>query len=189
MLLFIDNFDSFTYNLVQVFQKLEVEVKVVRNTITLQECFDLKPSHIVVGPGPGAPSEAGVSKLLIQHNKTIPLLGVCLGHQALGEVFGAKVKRAKRPMHGMLSSIYHSGVGVFEGLPSPFEATRYHSLIVDELPACLEVTARTHDGEIMGIRHNTLPLEGVQFHPESILTEKGERLLENFFLRDPIFLS
>jgi para-aminobenzoate synthetase component II len=184
LLLFIDNFDSFTYNLVQCFQVIGIEIKVVRNdALTVQKCLDLSPSHLVIGPGPGNHSQAGVSKELIQSIAgRIPVLGVCLGHQALAEVFGGKVERAFYPMHGKTSAIFHSGQGVFRHIPQGFLATRYHSLIVqkESLPSCLEITATTAEGEIMGIRHRTFSLEGVQFHPESILTAHGMKLLRNF---------
>lgn len=185
MLLMIDNYDSFTYNLVQYVMELGSEVKVVRNdAITLAEIEALNPSHLVISPGPGKPAEAGISLDVIRRfGGKIPLLGVCLGHQSLAEVFGGTIVRAPMLMHGKTSPIHHEGEGVFEGLPRPFEATRYHSLIVerDSLPDCLEVTAWTEDGLIMGLRHKTLPrLQGVQFHPESIMTEGGHDLLRNF---------
>jgi anthranilate synthase component 2 len=185
MLLMIDNYDSFTYNLVQYFGELGAEVSVFRNdAITLEEIERLAPDHLVISPGPGTPSEAGVSRDVIRRfGGRIPLLGVCLGHQSLGEVFGGKVVRAPILMHGKTSLIHHAEQGVFEGLPQPFEATRYHSLVVerDGLPDCLEVTAWTEDGLIMGLRHKTLPrLQGVQFHPESIMTVAGHDLLRNF---------
>ena len=184
MILVIDNYDSFTYNLVQYFGELGAELCVVRNDqIDLPGIRALNPSHIVISPGPGTPDDTGVSlDVLRQLGPTTPVLGVCLGHQAIGQVFGGVVKRAPQVMHGKTSLIYHHGTGVFAGLPSPFEATRYHSLIVEEhtLPDSLEVTARTIDGEIMGLRHKTLPIWGVQFHPESIATEGGMRILENF---------
>lgn len=193
MLLMIDNYDSFTYNLVQYFGELGAEIRVFRNDeITLEQIDALAPSHIVISPGPCTPAEAGISVAAIRHFAgKIPLLGVCLGHQGIGEAFGGKVVRAKRVMHGKVSSIYHRGEGVFAGLPNPFNATRYHSLVIEQesLPECLEVTAWTEnpDGsieEIMGIRHKTLAIEGVQFHPESILTEHGHQLLQNFLRRD-----
>lgn len=185
MLLMIDNYDSFTYNLVQYFGELGAEVQVHRNdAITLEAIAALKPSHLVISPGPGTPSEAGISLDVIRRfGGEIPLLGVCLGHQSIGEVFGGKVVRAPMLMHGKTSPIHHADQGVFQGLPQPFEATRYHSLIVERegLPDCLEVTAWTEDGLIMGLRHRTLPrLQGVQFHPESILTVAGHDLLRNF---------
>ena len=193
MLLMIDNYDSFTYNLVQYFGELGAEIRVFRNDeITVRQIEELAPSHIVVSPGPCTPAEAGISVEAIKYfGGKIPLLGVCLGHQGIGEAFGGKVVRAKRVMHGKISSIHHRGQGVFSDLPDPFNATRYHSLVIEQasLPACLEVTAWTEnaDGtieEIMGVRHRTLAIEGVQFHPESILTEHGHQLLQNFLRRD-----
>jgi len=189
MLLMIDNYDSFTYNLVQYFGELGQDVKVVRNdAISVAGIAALKPDHIVISPGPCTPNEAGVSlEVLEKLSGQVPILGVCLGHQSLGQAFGGKVVRARTIMHGKTSPIRHKGVGVFAGLPDPFEATRYHSLVVekDSLPDCLEVTAWTEneDGsidEIMGLRHKTLPVEGVQFHPESILTQHGHDMLRNF---------
>ncbi len=185
MLLFIDNYDSFTYNLVQAFQLLGAEVRVERHdNLSLQECLDLQPSHVVIGPGPGHPGQAGISKELILHfSGRIPLLGVCLGHQCLAETYGGTVIRAVKPMHGKLSRIYHDGCGVFSGLSNPFEATRYHSLIVERasLPSCLQITAETELGEIMGLRHRHHPnVESVQFHPESVMTHEGLALLKNF---------
>lgn len=183
MLLLIDNYDSFTYNLAQYFGELGAQVRVVRNdAITLEEINSLKPSQIVISPGPGAPHEAGISEdVICRFGPHIPTLGVCLGHQAIGEVYGGKVIRAPRLMHGKISPIYHYGEGLFVGVPSPFEATRYHSLIVAEpLPADLEITAFTSEGEVMGLRHKTYPIFGVQFHPESILTTAGKELLRNF---------
>jgi len=185
MLLMIDNYDSFTYNLVQYFGELGAEVQVFRNdAITLDEIAELAPSHLVISPGPGTPAEAGISRdAIIRFGGQIPLLGVCLGHQSIGEVFGGQVVRAPMLMHGKTSPIHHADQGVFHGLPQPFEATRYHSLIVarESLPDCLEVTAWTEDGLIMGLRHKTLSrLQGVQFHPESIMTEAGHDLLRNF---------
>lgn len=184
MLLMIDNYDSFTYNLVQYFGELGEEVKVFRNDeITPQEVAQLKPDRIVISPGPCTPSKAGISIPLIERcNEQIPLLGVCLGHQSIGQAFGGKIIHSARPMHGKTSLIFHDGAGVFRGLPNPFTAIRYHSLVIERetLPDCLEITAWTEDGEIMGVRHKTLPIEGVQFHPESILTEHGHTLLGNF---------
>ena len=189
MLLMIDNYDSFTYNLVQYFGELGVEVKVYRNDeISVDEVGSLAPSHIVISPGPCTPNEAGVSvETIKQYAGKIPILGVCLGHQSIGQAFGGKVIRAKQVMHGKTSNMHHKNKGVFAGLPSPFEATRYHSLVLEQetLPECLEVTAWTEgpDGnidEIMGIRHKELEIEGVQFHPESILTQHGHQMLENF---------
>jgi anthranilate synthase/aminodeoxychorismate synthase-like glutamine amidotransferase len=184
MLLVIDNYDSFTYNLVQYLGELGQEVRVVRNDeIAAGDIARLAPSHVVISPGPCTPNEAGISLDTIrQYAGKIPILGVCLGHQSIGQAFGGKVVRAARVMHGKTSQIFHEGRGVFVGLPSPFEATRYHSLLVEaeSLPDCLEVTARTADNEIMGLRHKTLAVEGVQFHPESFLTTVGKDLLKNF---------
>ena len=189
MLLMIDNYDSFTFNLVQYFGELGEEVRVVRNDALDRAAISaLRPSAIVISPGPGTPDEAGVSlDLLREPLPGVPVLGVCLGHQAIGQVFGGRVVRAGEIMHGKTSPIFHTGVGVFAGLPNPFEATRYHSLVVERasLPDCLEITAWTQhpDGsvdEIMGLRHRSLPLQGVQFHPESILTQHGHDLLRNF---------
>jgi len=184
MVLMIDNYDSFTYNLVQYLGELGVAVTVVRNDeVSVDEVARLRPEKIVISPGPCSPNEAGISLEAIERlGGKIPLLGVCLGHQAIGQAFGGKVVHARTLMHGKTSPIHHIGAGVFRGLPSPFVATRYHSLAVerDSLPDCLEVTAWTEDGEIMGLRHKTLAVEGVQFHPESILTEHGHALLKNF---------
>ena len=184
MLLMIDNYDSFTYNLVQYFGELGEDVHVYRNDkLTVQEIEDLKPSRIVISPGPCTPKEAGVSVETIRHFAgRLPVLGVCLGHQSLAVAFGGTVVRAERLMHGKTSMITHDGRTLFQNLPNPFEATRYHSLIVqrDSLPACFEVSAETAEGEIMGMRHKTLGVEGVQFHPESILTIAGKDLLRNF---------
>ena len=187
--LMIDNYDSFTYNLVQYLQELGAEVLVHRNDqITIEEIEALNPDRLMVSPGPCTPNEAGISIAAIKHFAgKLPILGVCLGHQSIGQAFGGKVVRARQVMHGKTSPIYHSGVGIFRDLPSPYIATRYHSLVVekDSLPDCLEITAWTQndDGsmdEIMGMRHKTLPIEGVQYHPESILSEHGHALLENF---------
>ena len=184
MVLMIDNYDSFTYNLVQYLGELGVAVTVVRNDeVSVDEVARLRPEKIVISPGPCSPNEAGISLEAIERlGGKIPLLGVCLGHQAIGQAFGGKVVHARTLMHGKTSLIHHVRAGVFRGLPSPFVATRYHSLAVerDSLPDCLEVTAWTEDGEIMGLRHKTLAVEGVQFHPESILTEHGHALLKNF---------
>jgi len=189
MLLMIDNYDSFTYNLVQYLGELGADVQVYRNDqITLPAIEALKPGHLVVSPGPCTPKEAGISVEAIRYfGDRLPVLGVCLGHQSIGQAFGGRIIHARRVMHGKTSSIYHTGVGVFAGLPDPFEATRYHSLVIDResLPDCLEITAWTQrpDGEldeIMGVRHRALPIEGVQFHPESILTQQGHALLANF---------
>ncbi|MDR2872160.1 MAG: aminodeoxychorismate/anthranilate synthase component II [Xanthomonadaceae bacterium] len=192
MLLMIDNYDSFTYNLVQYLQTLGAEVKVVRNdAVTVDEIERLAPEKIVISPGPGTPDEAGVSLMTIERlGRHIPIFGVCLGHQSIGQAYGGKVIRAGRIMHGKTSPIRHGNQGVFAGLPDGYEATRYHSLVVDRasLPDCLEITAWTEseDGsfeEIMGLRHREFPVEGVQFHPESILTEYGHALLKNFLCR------
>ena len=185
MLLMIDNYDSFTYNLVQYFGELGEEVKVFRNDqITVEGIAELAPDRIVISPGPCTPNEAGVSvETILNFGGVIPILGVCLGHQSIGQAYGGNIVRAQQLMHGKTSMIHHYSVGVFEGLPSPFEATRYHSLVIERetLPDCLEVTAWTEeDNEIMGVRHKTLAVEGVQFHPESILTEHGHQLLGNF---------
>ena len=187
MLLMIDNYDSFTYNLVQYLAELGEDVRVFRNDkISLAEIEAAAPRRIVISPGPGTPDDAGISLQLIQHFKgRIPILGVCLGHQSIGQVFGGKVMHAREIMHGKTSQIFHSNTDVFRGLPSPFTATRYHSLVVerDSLPECLEVTAWTDErgiNEIMGLRHRQYPIYGVQFHPESILTDCGHDLLRNF---------
>jgi anthranilate synthase component 2 len=184
MLLMIDNYDSFTYNLVQYFGELEQEVVVYRNDeITLEQIAELNPRQIVISPGPCTPNEAGISVPLIkQFAGKVPILGVCLGHQSIGQAMGGKIVHAKQVMHGKTSAIQHNSTGVFHGLPNPFQATRYHSLVIERasMPDCLEITAWTDDGEIMGVRHKTMPVEGVQFHPESILTERGHALLANF---------
>ena len=184
MLLMIDNYDSFTYNLVQYFGELGEQVVVYRNDeITLDEIAALEPERIVVSPGPCTPNEAGVSVPLIQRFAgAIPILGVCLGHQSIGQAYGGHIVHARQLMHGKTSLIHHRDEGVFRSLPEPFRATRYHSLVIERasLPECLEVTAWTDDGEIMGVRHRTQRVEGVQFHPESILTEHGHQLLKNF---------
>jgi anthranilate synthase component 2 len=187
MLLMIDNYDSFTYNLVQYLGELGEDVKVVRNDeLSVDEIERLGAERIVLSPGPCTPNEAGVSLEVIRRfaGRT-PILGVCLGHQAIGQAFGGKVVHAKALMHGKVSKIHHEGKGVFAGLPSPYDATRYHSLAIERAscPKDLEVTAWTEDGEIMGVRHRSLPVEGVQFHPESILTEHGHALLKNFISR------
>ena len=184
MVLMVDNYDSFTYNLVQYLGELGEEVRVVRNDeLTVEEIASLRPARIVLSPGPCTPNEAGVSLELIRRfADEVPILGVCLGHQAIGQAFGGRVVHARTLMHGKTSPIHHDGQGVFKGLPSPYTATRYHSLAIerDSCPDELEVTAWTEDGEIMGVRHRSLPVEGVQFHPESILTEHGHALLRNF---------
>ncbi len=186
MLLMIDNYDSFTYNLVQYFGELGQDVRVFRNDeITLAEIAALQPTYLVISPGPCAPAQAGVSLAAIKEFAgKIPLLGVCLGHQSIGEAFGGRIVHAKQLMHGKVSPVHHLDKGVFRGLPNPLTCTRYHSLAIERetLPECLEVTAWTEDGEIMGVRHKTLAVEGVQFHPESILTERGHDLLNNFLL-------
>jgi anthranilate synthase/aminodeoxychorismate synthase-like glutamine amidotransferase len=187
MLLVIDNYDSFTYNLVQHLGELGQAVRVVRNDeIAAAAIGELQPSHIVISPGPCTPNEAGISLEVIKlWAGKIPIFGVCLGHQSIGQAFGGKIVRAARVMHGKTSSIFHDGKGVFVGLPNPFEATRYHSLLIERasVPDCLDVTAKTQEGEIMGVRHKTLPVEGVQFHPESFLTTVGKDLLRNFLER------
>ncbi len=192
MLLIIDNYDSFTYNLVQYLGELGAEIEVYRNDqITVDEIAARHPGQIVISPGPGDPDDAGISKEVIrQLGPHIPTLGVCLGHQCMGEVFGGKVVRAPRLMHGKTSPVYHYGGGLFTGIPTPFEATRYHSLIVeDPLPDCLEITAFTKEGEMMALRHKTLPIYGVQFHPESILTTHGKQILKNFLtIKQPAFV-
>lgn len=184
MILVIDNYDSFTYNLVQYLGELGQEVKVYRNDeITVSGIEELAPDHILISPGPCTPNEAGISLETIEYFKgKIPIFGVCLGHQAIGQAFGGNVIRAERLMHGKTSPIHHRGTSVFAGLPSPFTATRYHSLLVerDSLPDCLEITAETEEGEIMGLRHKEYPVEGVQFHPESIITDYGHQILRNF---------
>ncbi len=184
MLLILDNYDSFTYNLVQYFGELGAEMQIFRNdVITVDEIRALNPERICISPGPCTPTEAGISCDLIKElGATIPILGVCLGHQSIGQVYGGDVVRADRLMHGKTSAIHHSNQSVFAGMPDPFEATRYHSLIVkrETLPDCLEITAWTEEGEIMGLQHKEYPVHGVQFHPESILTQDGKRLLENF---------
>jgi anthranilate synthase component 2 len=189
MLLMIDNYDSFTYNVVQYLGELKADVKVVRNDeITLEEIEKLAPEKIVISPGPCTPNEAGISIPVIKHfSGVIPLLGICLGHQSIGQAFGGNIIRAKRVMHGKTSQVYHNDTSVFQGLSNPFTATRYHSLVIEQetLPDCLEVTAWTEneDGsmeEIMGVRHRELNVHGVQFHPESILTQHGHDLLQNF---------
>ncbi len=184
MIVMIDNYDSFTYNLVQYLGEMGEDLRVFRNdAITVDEVMAMNPDRIIVSPGPCTPNEAGISVELIKAAAgKVPLLGVCLGHQSIGQAFGGEVVRAGRLMHGKTSPVFHQGQGVFTGLPSPFEGTRYHSLIIrrETLPDCLEITAETEQGEIMGVRHKTLPIEGVQFHPESVLTEHGKELLRNF---------
>ena len=189
MLLMIDNYDSFTYNIVQYFGELGQQVEVYRNDqIDLETIQALDPEYLVISPGPCTPAEAGISVEAICHFAgKIPIMGVCLGHQSIGQAFGGKVIRAKEVMHGKTSPVYHNNVGMFAGLPNPVRTTRYHSLVIEQasLPECLEITAWTQDAdgkldEIMGVRHRTLPIEGVQFHPESILTEQGHDMLKNF---------
>jgi anthranilate synthase component II len=187
MLLMIDNYDSFTYNLVQYLGELGADVRVVRNDgITLEEVAQLAPEQIVISPGPCTPNEAGISVPLVREFAgRIPILGVCLGHQSVGQAFGARIGHARTLMHGKVSAIRHRGVGVFRDLPEGFSATRYHSLAIEResLPDCLEITAETDDGEIMGVRHRDHAVEGVQFHPESVLSEHGHTLLANFLQR------
>ncbi len=184
MILVIDNYDSFTYNLVQYLGELGAEMRVFRNDeISVEEAVALSPEKVLISPGPCTPKEAGVScDMIREFGSRIPVFGVCLGHQSIGEVYGGKVIRADRLMHGKTSPIIHEGMSVFAGLPSPFDATRYHSLIVERstLPDCLEITAWTAEGEIMGMKHREHPVHGVQFHPESILTLEGKKLLQNF---------
>lgn len=186
MLLFIDNYDSFTYNIVQYFTELGQEVVVRRNDdITLEEIEALKPQYLVIGPGPCSPKEAGISVEAMRHFAgRLPIMGVCLGHQTIGEAFGGRIVRAKTLMHGKVSPVSHSGKGMFRGLPNPVTCTRYHSLVIerDNLPECLEITAWTEDGEIMGVRHKEYAVEGVQFHPEALLTEHGYDMLNNFLI-------
>ena len=185
MIIVIDNYDSFTYNLVQYLGEMGNELRVFRNNrVTLEEIESLKPSHIVISPGPGAPQDAGISEKVVQaFHKTIPIFGVCLGHQAIGEVFGGTIVRAPSLMHGKTSPIFHDSKTVFRGLPQGFPATRYHSLVVTDIPACLEVSAQTQEGVVMGLRHRDYPTEGIQFHPESIMTVVGKQLLANFMER------
>ena len=188
MIVVIDNYDSFTYNLVQYLGELGADLRVFRNDqVTVEEVAALNPTGLVISPGPGDPTDGGVSNAIIDRFHTqVPVLGVCLGHQCMGHVFGGVVTRAPRLMHGKTSMIYHDGKGLFAGLPNPFEATRYHSLIVEEpLPDDLEVTAFTAEGEVMGLRHKRYPVEGVQFHPESILTPNGKDILRNFLALRP----
>lgn len=184
MILMIDNYDSFTYNLVQYIGELGIEVKVVRNDeLTIEAIQAINPQVIVVSPGPCTPNEAGISLEVITHFAgKIPILGVCLGHQAIGQAFGGQVVRADRLMHGKVSPVFHDGSGVNTDMPNPFRATRYHSLLVEResLPGCLEITAWTEEGEIMGLRHKKYAVEGVQYHPESIMTEEGKRIIRNF---------
>ena len=185
MILLIDNYDSFTYNLVQYIRNIGEELVVFRNDqITLEQISEINPDYILLSPGPGNPSTAGIClKLVERFYQEIPIFGVCLGQQIIAEAFGGIVKKAKQPMHGKTSMITHDKRSVFDGLPSPLKVTRYHSLVVDEatLPSCLVITARTEDGEIMALRHSDYPVEGVQFHPESIMTENGLQMMRNFF--------
>ncbi len=189
MILVIDNYDSFTYNLVQYLGELGQEPQVRRNDkITLEEIEELAPERIVISPGPCTPSEAGISIDVVNHfSGKLPILGVCLGHQSIGQAFGGRVVRAERLMHGKTSMIEHDGLSIYGGVASPFEATRYHSLVVERstLPDCLEISAETREGEIMGLRHKEYPVEGVQFHPESILTSEGKNILSNFLTLQP----
>ncbi len=184
MILVIDNYDSFTYNIVQYLGEMGADIKVIRNDeLSVADILKMNPKQILISPGPCSPKEAGISVETIQQLAgKIPILGVCLGHQSIGYAFGGEIIRAKNLMHGKTSQISHDGKGVFKGLPNPFRATRYHSLVINRanLPEVLEITAESEDGEIMGVRHKTLPIEGVQFHPESILTESGKALLKNF---------
>jgi anthranilate synthase/aminodeoxychorismate synthase-like glutamine amidotransferase len=193
MLLIIDNYDSFTYNLYQYFCEMGAAVRVARNDeVALDEIAAMAPDHIVISPGPCTPNEAGISCAVIERfGPEIPILGVCLGHQAIGQVFGGKVIRAPQPIHGKVAQIYHDGTGCLSGLASPFTATRYHSLIVERetMPSTLEVTAWTEDGLVMGLRHREYPIEGVQFHPESILTTSGKHLLQQFLEVTPCFTA
>lgn len=184
MILVIDNYDSFTYNLVQYLGEMGADLKVARNDkISLEEINEMFPEKIVISPGPGVPQEAGLTMDIIKaFARDIPILGVCLGHQAIGAVFGGKVVRAKVLMHGKTSMIYHGEETIYRGVSNPFEATRYHSLLIEEksMPSCLKITSKAKDGTIMGIRHKEYPLEGIQFHPESVLTEAGKKVLSNF---------
>jgi anthranilate synthase/aminodeoxychorismate synthase-like glutamine amidotransferase len=182
MILVIDNYDSFTYNLVQYLGELGEDLRVFRNNkITIPEIETLKPTRIVISPGPGTPVDAGITEEVVRHfHATTPILGVCLGHQAIGEVFGGKIERAPTLMHGKVSEIFHDSKGLFKGLPQGFPATRYHSLMVSDVPACLEITAETKDGIVMGLRHREFPTEGIQFHCESIMTVVGKNILQNF---------
>ena len=189
MILLVDNYDSFTFNLVHLFGDLGVECVVRRNdALTVEEAMALRPSGIVISPGPCAPDDAGICLDLIAAAGNVPVLGVCLGHQAIGQAYGGRVVRGATPMHGKVSAVRHDGAGVFAGLPSPFDATRYHSLVVapDTVPDCLEANAWTDDGAIMGLRHRSLPVHGVQFHPESIASQHGHAILANFLALIPV---
>ncbi|MBB6453518.1 anthranilate synthase component 2/para-aminobenzoate synthetase component 2 [Salirhabdus euzebyi] len=183
MIVIIDNYDSFTFNLVQYFKKIDTKVQVYRNTdITMEELKQINPDLIVFSPGPGTPADSGICKdILHTFQRSIPILGVCLGHQTIVEFFGGKIKKGKQPMHGKVTTIEHNGVGLFRGIPSPSKVTRYHSLIATELPKELETTALSEDGAVMAITHRTLPIYGIQFHPESILTEFGYEMLVNCY--------
>lgn len=189
MILMIDNYDSFTFNLVQYIKEIGKEIIVKRNdAVSIAEIEDIQPSFILLSPGPGNPSQAGICLDIVDRfHREIPILGVCLGHQIIGQYFGGAIIKAKKPMHGKVSKMFHDGKSVFNGLPEEFSITRYHSLVVDKdrVPDILEVSAVSEDGEIMGIRHKVYPVEGVQFHPEAILTEYGKELLQNFFGREP----
>ena len=182
MIAVIDNYDSFTYNLVQYLGELGETIRVFRNDkITIDELVGLKPDRILISPGPGIPSEAGITEDVVKFfHKSTPILGVCLGHQAIGEVFGGKIVRAPSLMHGKVSPIFHDGLTLFSGIPQGFPATRYHSLVVTDIPQCLQVSAETREGVVMGLRHREFPTEGIQFHPESIMTVAGKSLLKNF---------
>ena len=184
MLLMIDNYDSFTYNIVQYFAELGQQVEVRRNDdITLEEIAALNPQYLVIGPGPCSPKEAGISVAAMQHFAgKLPIMGICLGHQTIGEAFGGNIVRAQTLMHGKVSAVHHHNSGMFQSLPNPVTCTRYHSLVIERasLPDCLDITAWTEDGEIMGVRHKIHPIEGVQFHPEALLTEHGHDMLQNF---------
>jgi anthranilate synthase/aminodeoxychorismate synthase-like glutamine amidotransferase len=184
MIVMIDNYDSFTYNLVQYFGELGAAIRVFRNdAVTVEDLRRMKPERVIISPGPGGPQDAGISCDVIRaFAGTVPVLGVCLGHQSIGYVYGGRIVRAGNLMHGKTSEIIHDGKDLFKGMPNPFTATRYHSLLIERrsLPSCLAVTARTKDGEIMGVRHKQLPVWGVQFHPESILTQEGRKILANF---------
>ena len=182
-MLVLDNYDSFVYNLVQYVGERGVEVVVRRNDVGLEELKKIEADRVIISPGPGRPERAGFSEEVVRIlSSKVPILGVCLGHQVIGDVFGAKIGYASRIMHGKISQIHHDSKGIFKGMMNPFHATRYHSLIIcdDEFPSCLQISARADDGEIMGIRHRTLPIEGVQFHPESVLTREGRKIIENF---------
>jgi para-aminobenzoate synthetase component II len=182
MIAVIDNYDSFTYNLVQYLGELGEELRVFRNDkVTIDELCQMKPARIVISPGPGVPAEAGISEQVIRFfHASTPILGVCLGHQAIGEVFGGKIVRAPSLMHGKVSPVFHDGKTLFHGLPQGFPATRYHSLVVTDIPSCFEISAETREGVVMGLRHRDFPTEGIQFHPESIMTVVGKNLLKNF---------